>query len=197
MKTLPKWGRSTKQLISATLLILAGLLLYSFRSILIPIILVALFSYVVAPMVGWLSRRLHIGRGWAVLLIYLVLLGAVATLPAVTIPVIVDEVESLIENLDAITNRAITWVEGLDEIELKVLGYTISLPEIISPTFSFDLDRAMGLLESAISPLAGGAFSVVKTVASGVGWLVFMAVTAFYLLRDAERIGPRVIRRPE
>ncbi len=188
-----QWDRSTKQLVSATLVILAGLLLYSFRSLLIPLVLVILFAYIFAPVAGWLSSRLHIGRGWAVMIIYLVGLGALATLPAVTIPVIVNEVENLIKNLDAIADRASDWVTQLGEYRWEFMGYTFALPEIEWPALSFDLDRTMGLLDTTISPLAGGLFEVVKTVASGIGWLVFMSVTGFYLLKDAERFVPTVL----
>ena len=193
MRTTPRWSRSTKMLVSAALLVMASLLLYSFRSLLIPLVLVFLFAYIVAPLVGWLSKRLHIGRSWAVMIIYLVGLGALATLPAVTVPSIVDEVENLLRYLNVIGNRAIGWLEQLDQYQIELGGYTFSFPEFEAPVISFELDKVLGLLDSTISPLAGGAFSVVKTVASGVGWLLFMAVTGFYLLRDANRLIPTVL----
>jgi HAD superfamily hydrolase (TIGR01509 family) len=193
MRTTPRWSRSTKVLVSAALLVIAGLLLYSFRTILIPIILVFLFAYIVAPLVGWLSRQLHIGRGWAVMIIYLIGIGALATLPAVTVPTMVSEFENLLRNLDAIGNRAIGWLEQIDQYQIELMGYTLSLPQFEPPVISFELDKVLGLLDSTISPLAGGAFSVVKTVASGVGWLLFMAATGFYLLRDADRLIPTVL----
>ena len=193
MRTTPRWSRSTKVLVSAALLVIAGLLLYSFRTILIPIILVFLFAYIVAPLVGWLSRRLHIGRGWAVMIIYLIGIGALATLPAVTVPTMVSEFENLLRNLDAIGNRAIGWLEQIDQYQIDLMGYTFSLPQFEPPVISFELDKVLGLLDSTISPLAGGAFSVVKTVASGVGWLLFMAAMGFYLLRDADRLIPTVL----
>ena len=193
MRTTPRWSRSTKVLVSAALLVIAGLLLYSFRTILIPIILVFLFAYIVAPLVGWLSRQLHIGRGWAVMIIYLIGIGALATLPAVTVPTMVSEFENLLRNLDAIGNRAIGWLEQIDQYQIDLMGYTFSLPQFEPPVISFELDKVLGLLDSTISPLAGGAFSVVKTVASGVGWLLFMAAMGFYLLRDADRLIPTVL----
>jgi HAD superfamily hydrolase (TIGR01509 family) len=193
MSAVPRWSRSTKILVSAALLVVAGLLLYSFRTILIPIVLVLLFAYILAPLVGWLARRLHIGRSWAVMIIYLVGIGALATLPAVTVPAIMNEVDSLLRNLDAIGNRALGWLEQLDQYQIELMGYTFSLPPFEPPVLSFELDKVMGLLDSTISPLAGGAFSVVKTVASGVGWLIFMAAMGFYLLRDADRLIPAVL----
>jgi HAD superfamily hydrolase (TIGR01549 family) len=195
MNATPSWGRSTKQLVSATLVILAGLLLYSFRTILIPIVLVCLFSYVFAPVVGWISRLLGVGRGWAVLLLYLVGLGALVTLPAVTVPVIVNEVESLLRNLDDIAQRLIAWLQQWDQYQFEFLGYIFTLPEIdtLITSLPFDLDRAFALLEGTISPLAGGALSVVRTVASGIGWLTVLAVMAYYLLVDAERLVPALL----
>ncbi len=189
MKTVPRWSRTTKQLVSATLMVLSGLLIYSFRSILPPLIIAVLIAYLLAPLVGWLSQRLHIGRGLATAIIYLIGLGLMATAPAIAVPAIVGEVRDLQVNLDAIINRAIAWIDQLDHIQ--VFDYVIPLPEVEIPTFSFD--KAVSLLQQAISPLAGGAVSVVITVASGVGWIVFIAVISFYLLVDAERIAPAMI----
>lgn len=194
MSTAPRWGRSTKQLVSAALLVLAALLLYGFRTILIPIILVLLLSYILAPVVGWLAKNLRIGRSWAVALVYLVGLAILATLPAVTIPAIVAEVENLLRNLEDIVQSAVAWVEAWNQYEIEFMGYVLSLPEFEPPTLSFDMQRVIDLLDSTISPLAGGVFSVVRTVASGVAWLLFMAATGFYLLRDADRFAPAVLR---
>lgn len=187
-----QWSRATKQLVAATLIVLTGLLLYNFRSILIPIIIVCLLAYILAPVVGWLSRGMRIKRGWAVLLVYVTGLAAVAVLPAITIPIIVTEVENLIENLDAIINDAVAWLFQFDEYQLRILGYVITLPDFdtILPEGSFDLERIVGLINSAISPIAGGAFSVIRTVASGIGLVIVIAVMSFYLLVDAERLRP-------
>jgi HAD superfamily hydrolase (TIGR01509 family) len=177
------------------MLIVAALLLYSFRTMLVPVVLASLFSYIFAPVVGGLSKLLHVRRGWAVLLLYVVGLGLVATLPAVTIPVIVEETESLLENLDAIANRTIAWLEDLDQYRFEFLGYVFTPPDIetLFPETTFDLDRMINLINSAISPLAGGAVSIVRTVASGVGWIMFMAVMAFYLMVDAEKLVPALL----
>ena len=69
MSTSPRWGRTTKQLIAATFLVLAGLLVYSFRSVLPLLIIAFLIAYVLAPVVDWASTRLHIRRGLAILLL--------------------------------------------------------------------------------------------------------------------------------
>ena len=197
MNTSPRWGRSTKQLVSATLVILAGLLLYSFRTIVTPLVIIFLLAYVLAPVIGWLSRTLHISRGLSVVVLYLIGLASLATIPALTIPVAVNEVRDLVTNLESIIQRTIAWLEQFDRLEFPILGYiyTIPLPEVdaLLPTFSLDPERIISLLEGTISPLAGGAFSVVLTVASGVGWVVLMSVMGFYLLADAERIGPALL----
>jgi len=191
MNASPRWSQTTKQLISATFLILAGLLLYSFRTILAPLVIAFLGSYIFAPVVGWLSRHLHVGRGWAVALLYLIGLGILAMAPAFTVPAVLDEVEDLWANMGVIINKAIAWLA--ESHEVPFLGYVITLPEIEIPTFAMELDKVIDLLGGTISPIAGGAFAVLKTVASGVGWLIFIAVLSFYLLMDAERIGPALV----
>ena len=184
-----RWRSGTKQLIATALLVVTGLLLYRFRTLLAPLIIAFLFSYLFAPAVGWLSRALHVRRGWATALLYLVGLGLLATTPAIVVPTVANEVQELGLDLNAIVNRVIRTIDRLDEIVL--FGYVFDLPELDLPTFNFQ--DTMNLVDSTISPIAGGAFTIVKSVASGVGWLFFIAVISFYMLMDAERIGPALV----
>ena len=49
----------------------------------------------------------------------------------------------------------------------------------------------------ALAPGMGENFffvSVIMTVATGVGWVVFVAMVAAYLMVDAERVGPTLLR---
>jgi len=188
MESSPRWSQGTKQLVSAAILVLAGLLVYGFRSILAPVIIAALIAYLLAPLVGWLSRRLRVRRGWVVALIYLIGLGLLATAPAITVSVITNEVEDLWASLAGIANIAIDWLA--QPHEFNALGYVLMLPPVQLPEFSLELDKVLDLVNRTISPIAGGAWSIVMTVASGVGWLIFIAIVTFYLLVDAPRVGP-------
>ena len=187
MSTSPQWGRTTKQLIAATLLVVAGLLIYSFRSILPLVIIAFLIAYVFAPIVDWASTRLHIRRGLVIVLLYLIGLALLATVPALVVPSIIVEIQALVTNLGDITNRAIAWLDGIESFE--AFGYVFAVPEITIPSISLELDKAMGLLGGTISPIAGGALSVVKIVALGVGQISLLVVISFYLLVDANRLG--------
>lgn len=184
-----QWSYATKQLVAATLMVLTGLLLYSFRSILPPVIIAALLSYVFAPLVGWASNALHIHRGLATLLLYLIGIGLLATVPAIVVPTIVDEARKLQIDLNAIVNMVLRWIAQFEQIEL--FGYVIQLPvRDIQPV---NFDDLLQLAQSAISPIAGSAFTIVLGVASGVGWVVLIAMLSFYMMTDAERIGPALL----
>ena len=181
----PQWGRTTKLLMALVLLIMIGLLIYGLRTILAPLVLAALFAYIFAPVVGWLKRHLHIPRGVGVLLIYLIGLGLLATAPAVLIPTVVDDVLDFVNSLDTIINDVLAWLDQADQI--TILGRTVQLPSLELPPV--DLDRIINLIQQGISPVAGGFFSVLRALGSAVTSLLFMAVVAFYLMVDAERIG--------
>jgi HAD superfamily hydrolase (TIGR01509 family) len=187
MSTSPQWGRTTKQLIAASLLVLAGLLIYSFRSILPLLIIAFLTAYILAPIVDWASKRLRIKRGLAAVLLYLIGLALLATVPAIVVPSVIGEVRALVTDLGDIINRAIAWLDGIESFE--AFGYVITVPALTIPSVSLELDKAMDLLGGTISPIAGGALSVVKTVALGVGQISLLVVISFYLLIDADRIG--------
>lgn len=189
---IPRWSQNTKQLIGATLLILGGLMVYQFRSLLPSVIIAALLAYVLAPIVGWLSRVLRIGRGWTTALLYLLGIAALAVAPALSINPVIDEINRLELNFTNMINQILLWIEQFNEIEIEFAGYEFVLPQIDLPTFS--IQQIASMLQDAVSTVAGSAVSVAKTVATGVGWVVFTAIITFYMIVDAERIGPALLR---
>lgn len=198
MSTSPPWGRTTKQLVLVTIMVGIGLLLYSFRPI-FPLLAIAfLIAYIFAPVVGWLSDRLHIRRGLAALLLYLVALAALGAVSTLIVPSLVfGEVRALVANLGDIINQGIQWLDEFDSIEL--FGYVLSVPEVSIPTIPQDIEGILALLQRAISPIAGGAYSVVRTVALGVGQISVIVVMSFYLLVDTDRVASawkRVVPAP-
>jgi HAD superfamily hydrolase (TIGR01549 family) len=188
--TSSRWGRITKLLVAAALLILAGLLVYNVRAILASLVLASLLAYILAPLVGWLSEHLHIPRGLTVAILYLVGLGLLATAPAILLPPVVDDVTDLLANLDTIVNDLLTWLEETEQF--TILGRPVPLPPIELPTFS--LERIVNLVRQGISPVAGGFFSVLRALGSVVTSVVFIAIVAFYLMVDADRVKPALVR---
>jgi predicted PurR-regulated permease PerM len=93
----------------------------------------------------------------------------------------------LVTNLGDIVNQGILWIDELESFE--ALGYVISVPEISIPTIPMDIEGILALVEGTISPIAGGAFSVVKTLALGVGQVSVIVVMSFYLLVDTDRVA--------
>jgi HAD superfamily hydrolase (TIGR01509 family) len=189
-KSSSRWEPTTKLLMALVLISLIAFVLYGIRTVLAPLILASLFAYIVAPAVGWLKRRLHVPRGLGALLIYLVGLGLVAVAPAVLIPTVVDNVSDLVNSLNNIINNALAWLDQTQQI--TIFGRTIPLPALELPTINFD--RIITLIQQGISPVAGGFFSVLRALGSAVASFLFMAVVAFYLMVDAERIAPALVR---
>lgn len=188
----PRWSQNTKQLVGATFLIMIGLVIYRFRSLLPPVIIAILLAYVLAPIVGWLSRILHIGRGWATALLYLLGIAALAAAPALSINPVVDEINKLELNFTDVVNQVLLWIEQFNQMKIEFAGREFVLPKIDLPTFDFQ--QIASMIQDAISTVAGGAVSFAKTVATGVGWVVFVAIITFYMIVDAERIGPSLLK---
>lgn len=184
-----QWGRTTKLLMALVLLAAVVFVIYGVRTILAPLVLASLFAYVFAPVVTWFKVRLHLPRGLGVLIIYLVALGLLATAPAVLIPTVVDDIVDFVSSLDTIINDVLAWLDQADQI--TVLGRTFQLPPFELPTF--DLDRIINLIQQGFTPVAGGFFSVLRALGSAVASFLFMAMVAFYLLVDAEKIKPALI----
>jgi|SRR5579862_3073073 len=94
-------GRTARVLITVLLFGLALGFLYAARETLIAFLFAIFFAYLVSPLVSYLERLLH-GRGRAIAIIYLLLLGLVILLFVSTGPRIAREGARLVQSLPAL-----------------------------------------------------------------------------------------------
>ena len=95
----PPWPPSTKRIVQVGLLLLAGLLLYRVRSVLLPIIISMIVAYAIEPLVRTLQKNVPISRNLALGLVYTVIIIVLVAIPVGTVPRIIDQFSIFLENL--------------------------------------------------------------------------------------------------
>lgn len=159
--------------------------LYPIRVIFPPLVLAMVFVYILNPIVSWLQNR-GVGRIWAALITYVLLLGAIAVGLRYLIPVLVDQIEGFTRSLPALLQNAQGAVSDL----LQRVGGDGAAQEV-----SFD--------SQAVTDVAGRLLNLTLGVISGAVVLVLGLILGFYLLVDLPKIQRGIVaaiparRRPE
>jgi predicted PurR-regulated permease PerM len=160
-----------------------GWLIYLLAPVLTPFATAAAIAYFGDPLVDRLEklsiRKWKLGRTFAVVLVFILMIVIFTILLLVIIPMLVDQFRQLAEKLPAyldwISTRAIPWVS-------IQLGFEPA---------SFDAAQMTEMLKAYWREISGAAFNVIETLGKGgqaiLGWvtnLVLIPVVAFYMMRD-------------
>ena len=192
-----RWTRPVRHVdpalaMSVALGIMVGLLLHGLaegiivrvRGLLV-ILLVSLFlSFAMEPAVQWLARR-GVRRGMGTMLVFLAAGGLVAGFVASMVPLILDQVDRLIDAapgvVDGLAERAATLPGGLGENVSEWLAETRdTLPE---------------QLPGVASNLAGGVIGLSGTLLGGVLNVLTTLLVTFYLVADGPKLRRTLVSR--
>lgn len=174
-----RWDIATKRIVAIALLLLLVLTIYLFSDLIIPIAIAILLAFVLNPIVDFLEKRVHLPRGIATGLVFFVLviiLLAVFAAPVTAVPSIRRAILSLQLNL----NRIISDIGAFFERPVEIMEYELDLSQVYEE-LSASLRRFVGTI-------AQGTLDFALGVASGAFWLIFVLITAFYLVKDVRLI---------
>jgi predicted PurR-regulated permease PerM len=150
-------------------------LLYAGRDILAPFVLGLFLVFLLDPPVEWLARR-RIGRGWAVLLVYLTVTAIVVALIAITAGPLISQVHKLIDELPTLVGTLRDQLIGL----LRGVGLPPDVLARIEDTLAH-LDQILAGIDPAVLlPFVRSLFSLLGGL---VGFLI-VPVWVFYVVKD-------------
>jgi HAD superfamily hydrolase (TIGR01549 family) len=170
------WSSTTKRMIAVGLVVVLLLILYLFRSILLPIAIAAVLAYLLKPLADFLERRARLPRLLAVILVFLALLVVVSTIPATVVPYLVARITRI--NLD---------LQQLADDLLRFLSHPVTVFG-----FAFDPQDLVGdvrtALQNLLQPFATQTVGFLFNVASSLLWILSVLIISFYLVKDANRL---------
>lgn len=200
------WDLPTKRTVLVIMLIVVIFVVYISRSILPMVLIAAILSYLLSPIVN-LAERIRIPRTISTLVVYLFVIIALVLLPIIFVPALVDQLRALGNfNVPGTARSVLAWIDetvrGLPP-ELAVLGYTLPIGEYIRqiqdnaqqiqfiPSVSDILNYIQNLL-STTTTVVGSTFNIGVSVVGGI-FSVFLAVlvtffVSLYMTIDAPRI---------
>ena len=190
----PKWSTTTKLVIGLTLVAIAGALLVQFKSIIGPLIISFMLSFLLYPVAVFLEQKTRLSYRASVNIIFLVLLILVSGFLTATVVAIVNQLQNLI----VVVQNFVTNLPGLVEdfltegyvFTLPIFDYSFDVGAFISQS-NIDLLALSEQILSVVQPFLGQAGGFLGTVAtSALNLLVltgFIIVISYFTLAEARQ----------
>jgi predicted PurR-regulated permease PerM len=151
-------------------------------SIILPFVLGIFIAYILNPMVEFLTQK-KVNRTAAVVIIYFVLIGSIIIALIYIIPVLILELNNLIDTVPFYTGET---QKIILEIKIKYLAsLPLSLQEII--------DRNIDKLEELLLDFLQRVADAIIGVFSGIFSIILGPILGFYFLKDLDRIKESII----
>lgn len=187
----PKWTNTTKLIVGLTLLLIVAFLFSRFQSLLAPLLITFILSYLMYPLSNWFMKQLQISWRLSVTLVFIIVFLIIIGLLTWGGLALVDQGQSLILFLQKAIVDLPTTIENF-----------LSSPLVIGP-FTFDLYQLNlsplgSQIVSSIQPILGNLGSLLGSFATGaastIGWLLFVMLMAYFILAETEGKPERIVR---
>ncbi len=187
----PFWSASSKRTVLVITLVLALLLLYRVRIVLLPLSLATILAYLLAPLVNLLTRILRLPRLLVIVCLYLALVVLIVSIPVTAIPPLVNQISVFIGNVP----RYLADLGAFfDDPIVLIEGYEIPVHEL---PFDQVFDSLSANVVDIVQTLGGRTLTIFGSVASltisTVGWLILVLIISFYLVKDHDRLFDAVL----
>ncbi len=176
MENLKNWSKEARIIAFLVLLVIAIGALWFLRGVLGPLVLAALFAYVLKPAVDFLVRKTKLHHVGAVAIVYFSALLLFAAIPAVLTPVMINQIRALELDFAGL----IRIYDEFSDAPLVIWNWSFYpgqfLPDF--PDVSTDL----------FTPFAEYTLKAVEIVTKNFFWVLLIMVSMFYFLRDGRKL---------
>lgn len=186
--TSPRWNSTTKLVVAFTIVAIVAALLIRFHTIIGPLLLAFIFSYLLHPAANFISRSTRLSWrasvGVVFLLIIILLLGLL-TLGGVglvnQIQSLITFVQSSLEQLPTIIEDVATWASKFG-VDLRGIDLSAVTDQLLSVG-----QNLLSQMSSLIGTLAG-------SVASFLGWTLFVLLVSFFVLAESGGLRDDILK---
>ena len=184
----PSWSSSTKLVVSLTLAVCAVALLYQFRSIIGPLLLAFILTYLLHPVVDFVCKHTRLSWRMAVILIYLVLILLLLGTFTATGFAVLQQLQALILVVNNFINSLPQWID-----QLSHLAYTFGPFQFDLGKLNLDLSILAKQALDILRPILGKAGDLLGTLAGSaagfLGWSLFIWIISYFLLAEASKLS--------
>lgn len=186
----PRWGAMTKLVVALTFIAILAWVFSRFQSIIPPLLMAFILSYLLYPVASFLSQKLHFSWRAAVGSLYILVVILLLSLLTVGGLGLIQQIQSLIRliqnslvELPQLINNVADWLKTNSPIPVDLN--------------TFDLNALTNQLLSVVQPLLGQTGQLLGTVASGAaqvfGWAAFILLVSFFVMSESGGLRGSII----
>lgn len=191
LPTSPRWSSTTKLLVGLVLVGLIAFLIYRFESLIPPLLLIFIIAYLFHPLTASIANNLRISWKAAVNILYLVILVLLIGLFTVGGIGLIQQVQSLIHQVQTIVADLPNLLEQLSGQVIKIGPFEYDMSTV-------DVEAISQQALSFIQPLLGRTGTLVGAVAGGAaqvfGWLFFILTVSYFLMSESSGLRGDLIK---
>ncbi len=189
----PSLMRTVLQVILIILAVALGLwALHRLASIVLVVVLAALFAYVVAPLVQLAGRPIRIAgrprrlsRAASIALVYVLIGVGLSGGAAVLLPSATKQINEIVARAPAYADSIVTWEHGWSRYYER-----LQIPDDLRQRID---QSALAAGERAVQSIQAALLALLSSLAY-LPWLLLIPILAFFLLKDAATLRRTVIR---
>lgn len=178
----PRWSSTTKLLVGLVIIGIIAFLLYRFTSLVPPLLMIFVLVYLLHPVTAGISRGLQISWRAAVNILYLFIVISLISLLAWGGVGLIQQVQSLISQVQNILADLPTYVENLSGQVFQIGPFTLDMRTL-------DLNAISQRVLALVQPLLARTGDLVGTVASGAvevfGWTLFILLVSYFVMVES------------
>ena len=158
-----------------------------FSTLFAPILVSGFLYYMLNPLVELLTEKLKVKRIFAIVFVFLLLIGALVLIIMAVIPNLIKQLTQLAANIPDLIQQIEVAIKGLSKNDaLKHLDLNQELAKL-------NLSYGM-IIQKFMSGVAISLGSVFSTIASAAMLLITVPFILFYMLKDGHRALPNILR---
>ncbi|KIM18336.1 membrane protein [Apilactobacillus kunkeei] len=161
-------------------------------AVFMPILIAGVLFYMLNPVVNLImkikiSKTKRISRNWAILIVYIFLIGIIVYLFSSFLPRLVTQVTNLVTNLPKIADDINHYVEVHSQKGIFKKFYS---SEYISSLQSY----VYNYFQHSLGGITSSVGSIISTAASAVIVMITVPVVLFYMLKDGHKMVPNIAK---
>lgn len=163
----PNWDKSTKMMVVAFTLIVLGLAVWQFQSLITILVIASIIAYILNVPIVWLEHYTPLHRGQSIGVIYLLFALIVVGILVAAGVTIYNQAESLVNNIQEIAQSGPQQFDDFMKRTIEVGPWSVSLSQ-----FEIDFDQLVQQILSAAQGILGSGAQFAGTAATmTVSWL--------------------------
>jgi predicted PurR-regulated permease PerM len=187
----PRWSSTTKLLVGLVIIGVFAFLIIRFQSLISPLLMIFIIAYLFHPLTALIANGLGISWKAAVNILYIVIFLILIGLLTVGGIGLVQQVQNLIGQVQAIVTSLPTWLEGLSGQVFKIGPFVLDMRTI-------ELQTITQQVLSFVQPFLGRTGTLVGTLATRAaevfGWTFFVLLVSYFVMSESNGLRSNLIK---